>query len=102
MNINKNVSIWRGNNTPPSQYHLWLRGDKIYHNNGIEWVENKVDLASLESDGLMSKEDKTKLDEIRAELDDIDEIRAELDDTNKRINSITDSLGKITLITENI
>ena len=92
MNLNKNVSVWRGNNTPPSQYHLWLKDDKLYHNNGIEWVENKVDLASLESDGLMSKEDKTKLDEIRAELDD----------TNERINSITDSLDKITLITENI
>lgn len=92
MDINKNVSIWRGSNTPPTQYHLWLKGDKLYHNNGIEWIENKVDLASLEGDGLMSKEDKIKLNEIRAELDD----------TNKRINSITDSLDKITLITENI
>lgn len=64
MNINKNVSIWRGDNTPPSQYHLWLRGDKIYHNNGIEWVENKVDLASILKDGLMSKEDKEKLDSL--------------------------------------
>lgn len=64
MNINKNVSIWRGDNTPPSQYHLWLRGDKLYHNNGIEWVENKVDLASILKDGLMSKEDKEKLDSL--------------------------------------
>ena len=64
MNLNKNISIWRGNNTPPSQYHLWLKGDKLYHNNGIEWIENKVDLASFEGDGLMSKEDKEKLDNL--------------------------------------
>ena len=68
MNLNKNISIWRGNNTPPSQYHLWLKGDKLYHNNGIEWTENKVDLASLEGDGLMSKEDKEKLDDVYERL----------------------------------
>ena len=68
MDINKNVSIWRGSNTPPSQYHLWLKGDKLYHNNGIEWTENKVDLASLEGDGLMSKEDKEKLDDVYERL----------------------------------
>ena len=68
MNLNKNISIWRGNNIPPSQYHLWLKGDKLYHNNGIEWTENKVDLASLEGDGLMSKEDKEKLDDVYERL----------------------------------
>lgn len=40
--------------------------DKIYTYqwNGIEWIENKVDLVSLEDDGLMSKEDKEKLDNL--------------------------------------
>lgn len=72
MNLNKNISIWRGNNTPPSQYHLWLRGDKIYHNNGIEWVENKVDVDSVLSDTstnpVQNKLIKAALDELNVKL----------------------------------
>ena len=64
MNINKNVSIWRGNNTPPTQYHLWQKGDALFHHNGLEWVENKIPMASPNQNGLMSKEDKDKLDNI--------------------------------------
>ena len=60
--INKNVSIWRGDNTPPTQYHLWQKGDVLFHHNGLEWVENKVPMASSNQNGLMSKEDKDKLD----------------------------------------
>lgn len=62
--INKNVSIWRGDNTPPTQYHLWQKGDVLFHHNGLEWVENKVPVASSEQNGLMSKEDKDKLDNL--------------------------------------
>lgn len=64
MDINKNVSIWRGNNTPPTQYHLWQKGDVLLHHNGLEWVENKVPIASSNQNGLMSKEDKDKLDNL--------------------------------------
>ena len=64
MNINKNVSIWRGNNPPPSQYHLWQKDDVLLHYNGLEWVENKVPMSSADQDGLMSKEDKEKLDSL--------------------------------------
>ena len=62
--INKNVSIWRGDNTPPTQYHLWQKGDVLFHHNGLEWVENKVPMASSNQNGLMSKEDKDKLDNL--------------------------------------
>lgn len=62
--INKNVSIWRGDTTPPTQYHLWQKGDVLFHHNGLEWVENKVPVASSEQNGLMSKEDKDKLDNL--------------------------------------
>lgn len=62
--INKNVSIWRGDNTPPTQYHLWQKGDVLFHHNGLEWVENKVPMASSDQNGLMSKEDKDKLDNL--------------------------------------
>lgn len=64
MSINKNVSIWRGDNTPPTQYHLWQKGDVLFHHNGLEWVENKVPTASSNQNGLMSKEDKDKLDNL--------------------------------------
>ena len=62
--INKNVSIWRGDNTPPTQYHLWQKGDVLFHHNGLEWVENKVPMASSNQNGLMSKEDKDNLDNL--------------------------------------
>ena len=62
--INKNVSIWRGDNTPPTQYHLWQKGDVLFHHNGLEWVKNKVPMASPNQNGLMSKEDKDKLDNL--------------------------------------
>lgn len=34
-NINKNISVWRGNNTPPTGYHLWIK------ENGSQWVQNQ-------------------------------------------------------------
>lgn len=67
--INKHVSIWRGDNTPPTQYHLWQKGDVLFHHNGLEWVENKVPTASSNQNGLMSKEDKDKLDNLINTLD---------------------------------
>lgn len=27
MNLNKTISVWRGNNTPPTDYHLWEKED---------------------------------------------------------------------------
>lgn len=26
-NINKNVSVWRGDNTPPTEYHVWIKSN---------------------------------------------------------------------------
>ena len=62
--IDKNISVWRGNLTPPTQYHLWLKENKLYHYNGEEWVENQIDQATSKNDGLMSKEDKNRLDNL--------------------------------------
>jgi hypothetical protein len=41
--MNKNVSVWRGDNTPPSNYHLWIKSDgsQWNYNNGV-W-ENFLD-----------------------------------------------------------
>ena len=38
MEINKNIAVWRGNSAPPTQYHLWQKGDALLHYNGTEWV----------------------------------------------------------------
>jgi hypothetical protein len=38
MNINKNISVWRGDKTPPTIYHFWIKSDGtqlIY--NGESW-----------------------------------------------------------------
>lgn len=64
MEINKNISIWRGNTAPPTSNHLWQKDGKLYHYDGTSWKENEVDLSTGENDGLMSKEDKHRLDNL--------------------------------------
>lgn len=71
MNINKNISIWRGTNTPPTSNHLWQKDGKLYHYDGTSWKENEVDLSTEENDGLMSKEDKHRLDNISDKVSQI-------------------------------
>lgn len=43
--MNKNISVWRGEKTPPTKYHLWQKNDTIYVNIEDEWQP----LASVES-----------------------------------------------------
>lgn len=77
MNKNKNISIWRGDTPPPSKFHLWQKNNKLYHNDGIDWIENEIDNASNENSGLMSKEDKERLDNLVYDgLDSNDQNRA--------------------------
>lgn len=64
MEINKNIAVWRGNSAPPTQYHLWQKGDALLHYNGTEWVLNNFPISTPDEDGLMSKEDKAKLDNL--------------------------------------
>lgn len=42
MNINKNISVWSGSETPPTKYHLWIRNDGQYIFNGKDWVPSPV------------------------------------------------------------
>lgn len=38
--LNKNISIWRGDETPPTNYHLWIKSDNlIYIHKDNEWQE---------------------------------------------------------------
>ena len=43
--MNKNISVWRGEETPPTKYHLWQKNDTIYINIEDEWQP----LASVQS-----------------------------------------------------
>lgn len=48
MNINKNISVWRGDNTPPTIYHLWIKSDNsIYLFLQDKWT--KIDQRVMES-----------------------------------------------------
>lgn len=57
--MDKNISVWRGILYPPTHSHIWIKDDTgvIYHYKNREWVP-LIQLANLESDGLMSKSDK--------------------------------------------
>lgn len=38
--LNKNISVWRGSNTPPTDYHLWEKEDGSLHTKvNEEWKE---------------------------------------------------------------
>ena len=43
--MNKNISVWRGEKTTPTKYHLWQKNDTIYINIEDEWQP----LASVQS-----------------------------------------------------
>ena len=54
MNLNKNISVWRGNDTPPTDYHLWEKEDgSILTKIDGEWKQST------------SPEDKEALDKIK-------------------------------------
>lgn len=42
MNINKNISVWSGSETPPTKYHLWIKNDGQYIFNGEDWVLSPI------------------------------------------------------------
>lgn len=35
--LNKNVSVWRGNMSPPTDYHLWLDDNNLKIKKDEEW-----------------------------------------------------------------
>lgn len=50
MNLNKNISIWRGDSTPPTNYHFWIKSDgNVFINSGTEFEDYK-DLSGINDD----------------------------------------------------
>lgn len=37
MNLNKNISVWRGSDTPPTEYHLWVKNELLYIKDENDW-----------------------------------------------------------------
>ena len=66
--INKNISVWRGDQNPPTEYHLWLNSEgKLLAKINEQWEQisgDDIPLASDTVDGLMSAADKAKLDSV--------------------------------------
>ena len=61
--INKNISIWRGNATPPTNYHLWEKEDGgLYVYLDEKWQH------------LIAPNDKTLLDEHQQQLNKIKDL----------------------------
>ena len=63
MDLNKNISVWRGNNPPPTDYHLWERTDgSIYTRVDDDWLQ------------LTSPTDKITLDRIERIVDKLNNL----------------------------
>lgn len=55
-NLNRNISVWRGNNTPPTEYHLWIKDDgqiliKVIDGSGTaQWItKNTGDSTTIQN-----------------------------------------------------
>lgn len=64
MNLNKNISVWRGNSTPPTDYHLWEKED----GNLLTKIENNWL-------SLTSPNDKLTLDRIEKIADKLNKLQ---------------------------
>ncbi len=64
MEINKNISVWRGNNTPPTDFHIWEKEDGSIHTKINEsWYQ------------LTSPSDKSTLDRIEKLADKLNRLQ---------------------------
>ena len=63
--INKNISVWRGDQNPPTEYHLWLNSEgKLLAKINEQWEQisgDDIPLASDTVDGLLTASDFTSL-----------------------------------------
>ena len=50
LNINKNISVWRGDTTPPTEYHFWIKtdGTQLVQIDD-QWVEKYATKANLDN-----------------------------------------------------
>lgn len=66
MDLNKNISVWRGNNIPPTDYHLWEKEDGSLHTKiNKKWLQ------------LTSPLDKSTLDRVEQSVDKLSKLQIE-------------------------
>jgi hypothetical protein len=50
MDINKNISVWRGDNAPPTNYHFWIKADgSQFVYTGKDWTDYRGFIPSASS-----------------------------------------------------
>ena len=55
MNLNKNISIWRGDSTPPTNYHFWIKSNgNIFINSGTQFKDYK-ELSGIKDEITLNK-----------------------------------------------
>ena len=99
--MNKNISVWRGNSTPPTIHHVWIKEDNcIYLHNGTDWKKSInldelkiVQLDTPTSDNVLVSyelryQDSTKLGDTIDIPKDTSIKDIKLSDTNATINSL--------------
>lgn len=75
--MNKNISVWRGEKTPPTQYHLWLKNDgRLYVNIEEQWQE--IDKQAITQITETLNQHATKLDNHQTALNDINTLHSKL------------------------
>lgn len=75
--MNKNISVWRGEKTPPTQYHLWLKNDgRLYVNIEEQWQE--IDKQAITQITETLNQHATKLDNHQTALNDINNLNSKL------------------------
>lgn len=63
-NINKNISVWRGDTTPPTNYHIWIKSNGTqyeYVNGSWKTYNELIPVADSVHNGLLSNTDKTTI-----------------------------------------
>lgn len=75
MELNKNISVWRGNNAPPTDYHLWEKEDGSLHTKiDKEWLQltSPLDKSTLDRiEQIADKLNKLQIEEVQASGDDV-------------------------------
>lgn len=74
---NKNISVWRGDNTPPTSYHLWLKSDgRLFVYIDENWQE--IDKAAIAGINKVLEQHAQKLSDHQESLDVIDTLHSKL------------------------
>lgn len=64
----RQVNLWRGSSTPPTIYHIWIRGSQMLIYNETEWI--------------VFIDDETTIQKINQLITDINTVKANINSIN--------------------